>query len=261
MASGTAGLRRRLAKLLADADRLSAPVAFWWRDDDAQDHTAELDRLLRMAEARRLPIALAVIPAGATQVLARRLSGTGNAVVLQHGWQHKNHSPPEARASEVPENRPLDAIMRELAAGRRVLVEKFGERFIPVLVPPWNRLGDSVRHYRNQAGLPVLSAFGPRRESDGACVNAHLDIIDWRSRAARDSAKAYATLCEEVERRLQGHSEPVGILTHHLAHDEAAWSLLATLLEDLTGSPGAKWPPLDRLFGPPVVSVKRPATA
>jgi peptidoglycan/xylan/chitin deacetylase (PgdA/CDA1 family) len=245
-------LRRHLREFLAEADRRGAQIAFWWRDDDAREHTAQLERLLRIAEERRLPLALAVIPCGATEALARRLGDAKNAAILQHGWQHKNHSAPEDRASEFGDNRRLNDMLGELSAGRKILAELFGDQSLPVLVPPWNRIGDSMRRNRKRAGLPGLSVFGPRNGAFGRCVNAHLDIIHWRAGTARDPAEAYATLCAEVERRLQGDSEPVGILTHHLAHDDAAWSLLEMLLDDLSGCAGSWWPLLNSLFELPL---------
>ncbi len=44
---------------------MQAGVAdFWWRDDDATTRTPALERLLALSTTPRLPLALAVIPAG-----------------------------------------------------------------------------------------------------------------------------------------------------------------------------------------------------
>ena len=36
-------------------------------------------------------------------------------------------------------------------------------------------------------------------------------------------------------------AEPTGLLTHHLAHDAAAWDFVETLLERTSGHAGARW--------------------
>ncbi|MEM9635552.1 MAG: glycosyl transferase family 28, partial [Pseudomonadota bacterium] len=64
-------------------------VRFWWRDDDAIEPTALLDRMLTIANKHNVDIALAVIPKDATKALADRLAEEPHAWVLQHGWQHK----------------------------------------------------------------------------------------------------------------------------------------------------------------------------
>ena len=48
---------------------------FWLRDDDATRPTPALDRLLGLVHAFDAPLLLAVIPADATEALARRIGG------------------------------------------------------------------------------------------------------------------------------------------------------------------------------------------
>src|SRR5204862_1733198 len=69
---------------------LGETATFWWRDDDAVRPSPHLDQLL--AFTKRVPIALAVIPAAAEASLANRLAGSPNVTVLQHGWRHANHA-------------------------------------------------------------------------------------------------------------------------------------------------------------------------
>ena len=63
-------------------------------------------------------------------------------------------------------------------------------------------------------------------------MNTHLDIIDWRAGRALSAEEADARLAREIARRIAvgPASEPIGLLSHHLQHDEAAWTLLAALL-------------------------------
>jgi hypothetical protein len=104
-----------------------------------------------------------VIPGGATEALAKRLAEEPDVWVLQHGWAHAQHNGPNQKKAELGDQRPLPVVLEELRAGREKLERLFPERFLPVLVPPWNRIGHAVREARTEVGLLGLSAFGPRR--------------------------------------------------------------------------------------------------
>jgi hypothetical protein len=247
--SGSTGEPRlALERLLRQAEDQGRVLDFWWRDDDAVDTSPALDRLLALAESHNVPLGLAVIPAAATDALGARLAREANVWVLQHGWQHKQHNRPHEKKAELGDQRPLPAILDELRAGRERLEGLFPERFLPVLVPPWNRISDAVRAARSEVRLPGLSAFGRADRGDKHQANAHLDIFHWKpTRRSLSQAEAYASLCEEVERRLSGDREPIGLLTHHLVHEEESWDLLESpglpacrsSGRALAGSPGA----------------------
>ena len=55
-------------------DGVAATV--WWRDDDAQSSTAELERILDLAQKYAAPLGLAVIPQGMDDTLAARIEST-----------------------------------------------------------------------------------------------------------------------------------------------------------------------------------------
>ncbi len=241
--------RDRFAKLLAAAEARSAKIPIWWRDDDATTATPELEQLLSMARSHRVPLGLAVIPKEATADLAQRLADEAQAAVLQHGWRHRNHSPPEEKKTELGPHRALDAIGAELGRGHARLTALFPERFLPVLVPPWNRMAESVHEVRRTIGLAGFSAFGPAPIGEAHWVNTHVDIIDWRTRGPLSRSAAYALLAEELERRLGGDPEPLGILTHHLIHQPASWAFLDELFETIARHPVVAWPPVAELFG------------
>ncbi len=242
--------RQRFAALLDHAASQPRTIAFWWRDDDAEAPTPALERLLALARRHDLPLALAVIPKGATQALAERLANEPRVFALQHGWQHRNHAPAHEKKAELGDHRPRPEVMAELANGSERLSALFGEKFLPVLVPPWNRIAAAVRDARSEVGLIGFSAFD-RAPSDAAhWVNTHVDVIDWRARSALPRATAYALLCREVERRLADEdAEPLGILTHHLVHQEETWAFLEELFALIGEHAAIAWPPVPELFG------------
>ena len=250
MAANRGEARQHFAESLDRAAALCMRIPLWWRDDDAVDSTSALDRLLALARKHDLPLALAVVPEPATAALAMQLATEPNVSVLQHGWQHLNDAPADEKKVELGDHRPLRMVLEELRLGFERLAELFPEQFLPVLVPPWNRISDSVRAARQEVGLVGLSTFGPAPANDPHWVNVHLDIFEWRPvRRTLEPGEAYAILAAEVEKRLAGEPAPIGIMTHHLAHEEASSSLLDDLLAIIAKHPAVAWPSHAKLFG------------
>jgi hypothetical protein len=244
--------RKEFAAALDEAAARSIKLDFWWRDDDAVTMTPQLETLLALAARHRVPLALAVIPKPATRDLAARLSRESNVSVLQHGWQHRRHSPSNEKKMELGDHRPLEKIMSELRLGYQRLVRLFPERFLPILVPPWNRIGARVSAARHEIGLIGLSGFGPRSGDDPHVVNTHIDIFDWQgTRGPLPRARAYAMLSRELQRRLAGSPEPVGLLTHHLTHTDESWAFLEELLAMIASHRAVSWPAIPLLFDLP----------
>ena len=221
---------------------------FWWRDDDATRPGPLLDRLLEAVGPT--PVALAVIPATAEKSLAGRLAthngGAGEVLVLQHGYAHINHAPAGVKKAEFGDDRPLGAMLDELATGRQRLEALFGEVFEPILTPPWNRAGDEIVRSLAQSGLQGLSRFGPRGPDEGdRVVNTHIDIIDWRGgRAFVGERQALRAASAHLAARRTGaadQGEPTGLLTHHCDHDEACWRFIAKFRATVDAHPAALW--------------------
>ena len=232
-------------------------ATFWWRDDDAVAPSAALDRLLALTGDRGLPVALAVVPAGATTALAARLERAPNACVLVHGYAHANHAPAGQKKCEFGAQRQPRVVSSELADALARLADLMGPRLRPVLVPPWNRLAE--RWLPELAALRYrgLSRYLARARPDPAtglrAVNAHVDIIDWQGgRGFLGSDAALRLTREHLEARRRGSAdadEPTGLLTHHLEHDDACWAFLAHLTAFLAARPAARWVDVDAAFG------------
>ena len=212
-------------------------ATWWWRDDDAVQPTAALEELLRVAHG---PIALAVIPAGLQPDLAPRLRQSREVAVLQHGFAHRNETPAGGRKSEFPDERDLGAVENDLTAGLRKLSESFGAQFLPVLTPPWNRIGGRAVAILQSIGFIGLSRYLPRPapQVDGLnLVNTHVDVIDWRgNRGFLGEAAALDLFVGHLRARRAGKvdaDEPTGVLSHHLVHDPATWRFLEKLRDFL----------------------------
>lgn len=238
------------------ADRLEAAraagrsIVFWWRDDDARRSTVPLSRLLSLRGIAKVPLALAVVPEGAEIGLAHALAGEDAVAVLLHGWCHANHAPEGEKRAEFGDHRPAVAMLEEAMAGRAALAELFPGRFLPVFVPPWNRIGTRIRARLPDAGLPGLSTFGRHASNEPHRRDTHLDLMNWREARGLSPVEADRLLAAEIDRRLlhEDESEPIGLLSHHLQHDDAAWTLLEGLLKFLAPRAEVSWPTVPALF-------------
>ena len=235
--------------LRAELDRWAAAgrtATFWWRDDDAVTVTPALETLLSLCEDHRTPLALAVIPQGAEPSLADRLAGSPAPVtVLQHGFAHRNHAPGGEKKSELGGHRPLEDVAAELTAGRDRLASLFGDRFLSILVPPWNRIGPDVAAAAASLGYGGLSTFDPRPAGKTGQVNTHVDIIDWHGhRGFAGEAACLGAATAHLSDRLAGRcdpDEPTGMLTHHLVHDDGCWQFIARFLTETDRHDAASW--------------------
>ena len=241
----------------ADADRTAG---FWWRDDDAEAPSPALDRLLALQDCGptgKIPLSLAVIPAPAGPGLAARLVHESQISVLQHGWAHANHAPWGERTIELGPHRPADAVLSELIDGRERLARLFGRHFLPVVVPPWNRIDAAVA-----AALPAhayrgLSSDGARAKQHGngfTVANVHIDIFRWQKPACfigTDIALGQAVR-HLAARRLGtvDPTEPTGLMTHHLQHDAGCWQFLERFLAVTASHPSVRYLPAAEIFRP-----------
>ncbi|MCC4298876.1 polysaccharide deacetylase family protein [Aurantimonas coralicida] len=334
------------------ADAAGVELAFWWRDDDARGATPELARLLAQRLETGVPLALAVIPDGARPDLLDGMTPEDDIRLLLHGWCHANHAPAGEKRAEFGDHRPVAAMLEEIRRGRDRLAALADGRFLPVLVPPWNRIGPGIAARLGDAGLPGLSIFA--KPASRHRVHTHLDLMDWRAGQAQDAATLDRLLAAQIAARLTGEggtpaaipsaarmrpdtpteapartpaggadpvagetsatvpsaarmrlgmpaetpactpaggadpmaggtsaaspsapirrgtpaaepigtlaggpgpvgwppseTQPIGLLTHHLQHDAAAWERLAALLTLLAPRPGVVWPKLPDLF-------------
>ncbi len=220
---------------------------FWWRDDDARGRTPRLDRLLKIAERHHAPLALAAVPDPANVELQDCLD-RAPVELIQHGIDHVNRRTGPA-AGELPHDWPLDRLVAELTRSRVALPP----RTAPIFVPPWNDVHPQLPAALAACGFTGWSAWpgavpgegGPRR------VDAHVDLLRWRGGAR---FRGYSRLLKAfraalADRRQRGDwNAPIGLLTHHLDHDEPAWTCLDWFLGRFRTHPAISWRSLTSLI-------------
>lgn len=260
------GFRRNCARLLSrylsgwefgwadlgrELDRCATPVPFWWRDDDAVADTPALAALLDLRTEVGVPLALAVIPAQVEASLVERLAAEDRVSVLQHGWDHMNHATAGAPKSEYPAGRRPVEVQAQVTEGRERLEARFPTHFLRVFVPPFNALDESCVAPLRAVGLRHLSLSTDFAGLDLPSRNVHADVIDWRLGRAVPAAKAIRSVILALRLRRFGLVEaarPIGVLTHHLVHDDGIWSLARELLGRLQQHENAVFVPIEQVF-------------
>ena len=220
---------------------------FWWRDDDVQKASEQLDKLLEISDRHQAAISLAAIPDGIAVSLAEKLIAHRGVSILQHGFSHRNYAPASERKMELGWHRPDEQIMTQIRSGKTCLQALFGKQFVPVMVPPWNRIDRRVVERLPEQGLHGLSTLGPRNScpvSGLKQINVHLDIIDWKNgrRFAGEEA-CLEQLIAHLSAKREGRAdpgEPTGIMSHHLVHDAGCWKFLDDLFGFLAAQPTAR---------------------
>jgi hypothetical protein len=233
-------------------------ATLWWRDDDAALPDPALDRLLGLCTSLGdAPLALAVIPKTVHEEAAGAILARQSATVIQHGYAHRNHAAEGERKTEFGESRDGHAALDELVLGRRRLEAMFTERFAPILAPPWNRLAGPLIAQLAGAGLSGLTRYGPRAHANPAAglvqVNCHIDVIDWRgSRGFVGEERALGLAIDHLRARRTAavdSAEPTGLMSHHLAHDEAAWRFIEDFIAATGRHGAARWLTVGDAFG------------
>ena len=224
-------------------------ATFWWRDDDATRETAELKRLDSLSQDLGIPLALASIPSLLDNSLPAYLSGRNNFTVFQHGYSHSSYAAEGIKRIEVGGERSTDEIQTQLTTGLQKMQDSFIDQFLPVLVPPWNRIESRAYAALVSAGFCGVSSMWARASeypAEGLLqVNTHLDPVNWRhDRGFIGESISIAHICKHLIGRRSGgqtSNEPTGILTHHLAQTEDVWVFTGKLMRKLSEHPAVEW--------------------
>lgn len=224
-------------------------ATFWWRDDDAGASSPALSTLLELSAGHSVPLSLAVIPATAEPSLLEELDSESSPLVLQHGFAHVNHAPRGEKKAEYGEHRPPAVMAEEIVAGLERLRAIYPERFLPLFVPPWNRISKPLVARLSSLGCAGLSTYAPRSSASAAPglkqVNAHIDLIDWRGgRRFKGTARVAGEIVAHLSARRNREAdprEPSGILSHHQVHDPGCWRFLEQLFARTHARENVRW--------------------
>ncbi len=230
----------RLVAILDRAVKQERRFSFWLRDDDAVMPSKPLDRLISLTAQYDIPLTLAVIPEQTGQALKDRLMREHHVSVAVHGWSHRSYSTPPAKKQELGLDRGIDPVLSELREGHEKLQALYADRCLSMLVPPWNRIAPEIVPALPRLGFGCLSVFGPESPAVLPLLNTHVDIMDWRgTRGGRPDDE----LLDEVANCLERDPplNAIGLLAHHLVHDDQAWGFLDRFFRLTADHPACAW--------------------
>ncbi|KAB7616008.1 polysaccharide deacetylase [Amylibacter sp. SFDW26] len=220
-------------------------LPFWWRDDDAIEPSAKLDQLIEIATQADIPVHLAIIPKFATRALCVQSEQTQYIIPVTHGWSHQSHAKDGEKNAEFGSSRPIEDSVQDLIMGADRMSDLFGRNMKSMFVPPWNRINPDLFEHLKAIGYDVLSTYLPRKAKYATSkiehINTHIDPICWKN--TRSIVQIDILLNNIVsllvDRRLgkTDNTEPLGLLTHHLVHDDAIWQFTKEFITIMRKAP------------------------
>jgi hypothetical protein len=227
-------------------------ATLFWRDDDACRRTPQLIQLVETADRAGVPVHLAVIPAKLEKDAITLINASPNTRTLQHGFAHIDHAPKGEGSWELGLHRPLETVLGQLLQGKAILHDAFAKKFLPIIVPPWNRLDEQLIPHLIKNGFVGLSREGDRsggRENGLNVFNTHCDPIKWKDNARfKGVERVLEDLVGHLRRRRLGkcdRNEPTGLCTHHMDHSEDLWGFLQDYTRLTAEHPATRWASLD----------------
>lgn len=223
----------------------------WLRDDDAYELTGALDRLVDMVGEHAIAATLAIIPALMTDALVAQVRDNPLRFPAAHGLWHRNHAGPADKKIELGGGRSVEAVLADLEESRDLMAQAFGALAVNMLVPPWNRISNAAAESVSATGFDVLSTYGWKPSTASVDhLNTHVDLIDWQSgRQGKPATRIASEITEALRVARDKDFAPIGILTHHLAHDAAAWTTLKALFNWSAGRDNIAWCSATDLLG------------
>lgn len=247
MVSGAHSVSDAWQSLREELQRWKEPVNFWWRDDDAIADTAPLRKLIALQQDNgTIPLHLASIPQLLDTSLPALVGHSPNVWILQHGFNHQNNASADERKIELGGDQDESTLRSKLASGRETLLQNFSDRYLDILVPPWNRVNETALSAINSLHYLALSGLGLDKKTVDKTprLNVHIDIVNWKQRRFVGTETCLENIVNQLTiRRTEAphRHEPLGIMTHHLAHDDGCWGFLSDFLRLTTQHPCVRW--------------------
>ncbi len=230
-----------LEAALAKIETSERTLNVFFRNDDVDADEQTLRQLLSSFESLNAPLDLAVIPGRLTESCVALLEEYDRSQfgLHQHGWQHLNHET-TGRKCEFGVSRSYDEQLDDIARGQRRMNKAFGQNWLPVFTPPWNRCTEETYRTLDQLGFEALSIDNGKPPISGYGfreISVTFDLYRWKGEPAMKSPESvFSELAIQVN-----YLDTIGIMLHHKVMDAAAFSFLEQLLETLSNCPNVRF--------------------
>ena len=231
----------KLKTIINTKVRLGYEVKFWWRDDDVSDSTEELKNLISFSCLNKIPVNLAVIPQNLSNEAIKLIKQYTHISVVQHGYSHINYANIGEPLNEFGLHRGLEIQLKEIRIGFEKLITAFGNQFIPVFVPPWGHIADSVIEQISTIGIKGISMIGDRDKIYPNLINnnVHVDIHSWKTESASSyevNIRSYNQIIDDIFNKIKIEKSDdecltIGILTHSQIMGNNDWHIFGKLVK------------------------------
>ncbi len=212
--------------------------SIFFRADGVGAAGQAFEAVCRLFRHHGVPLALAVVPAWLSPARQKRLFSTAPLDEElwgwhQHGWRHVNWQD-SGRTSEFGANRPPERQHADILQGRQKMEAHFGQHFVPIFTPPWNRFSPATVKALQALEFKGISTAGelpPGVKLPWDLCNFAVSI-NLHTREDKDPARDFTRLLEELC-SLAGKSECVGIGINHQRMTPFAFQFLHCLLYNL----------------------------
>ena len=215
---------------------------FWWRDDDVFDSTEELKELISFSCLNKIPVNLAVIPKKLSNEAIKLIKQNSHISVVQHGYSHTNYANVGEPLNEFGHHRSLDTQLKEIRIGFDKLKTSFGNQFVPVFVPPWGHIADSVIEQLSTIGIKGISMIGHYDMMYPNLINnnVHIDIHSWKTKSEKSyevKTRKYSQIINDIYNKIIREKKDdcltIGILTHSQIMGDKDWLIFGKLVKEI----------------------------
>lgn len=232
---------KKLRLLINEKNNSGYNIKFWWRDDDISESTKELKRLLDFSINNKLFVHLSVIPKYLSKNAINLIKKYNNVLVLQHGYEHKNNADFGEPLNEFSCNRPLSNHINNINLGFTDLSFNFGKQFIPIFVPPWHHISETVIEQLSELGIRGISLIGDynKKYNNLRNNNVHIDIHRWDSKTENNyqvKIRSYNEIIAEIYNiifKIDDQQILIGILTHSQIMNINHWRIFRKVIRNL----------------------------
>jgi len=230
-----------LRKTILNKKQNGYHIQAWWRDDDVIDDTEELKKLISFSCLNKIPVNLAVIPQKLSNEAVILIKQYAHLSVIQHGYSHTNYANVGDPLNEFGLLRSLEIQLKEIRIGFEKLITAFGNQFVPVFVPPWGHIAESVIEQVSTIGIKGISLIGDHDKMYPNLINnnVHVDIHSWKTESDTSYEviiRAYNQIIDDVNNKIKKEKSDddcltIGILTHSQIMGNNDWHIFGKLVK------------------------------
>lgn len=199
--------------------------SLWLRDDDIVSDSPNF-RLLSKLGNTGIPLVFAAVPYRlkfSDAELSYVNSLPNNVYFCVHGYNHANNAA-EGTPSEYPASADATAVRNQMQYGHKKISSTFGNRFLPMFVPPWNSFSPQHMDSVIESGYRYISGSYERtiegRKNVVESLPCHVDVLDYPPQHPYP-LKTNESVIEELASAVSEWQEsantikPICILSHH----------------------------------------------